>query len=423
MAKVVFFTLPHHGHINPNIGLLEELVKRGEQIICYSSIAYREVIEATGAQFGEYKVDVEAFFFKKDIPSHTEEIDENIPAVMAKCFESVEAVFKLGKEIYLKHYKEIIDIGIDYFMYDSFAMWGMLFAQKLNIPSVCCESSFVMTEEVFNASIEYFIAYLMKTKCIDTITAADKNQAINCLNLNNKRLQRKLGIKNFNLSGYFYSEYLNIVYLVKDMQPCIDNISDKFAFVGLNDNNSISTEGTTAKKDEIPLVFMSRGTIHGKEAIDIFNKSISILGNMNCSAIISTGSFTDESQFNNLPSNIKLFNFVNQKQVLKDASVFITHGGITGVREAISNGVPMIFYPEATDQYIAAQQLEKFGAGIWLKNRPFCCDELKYSLEQIINNSKYKKSVDTLKSELQGAGGCKKAADYIDDFKQKLNII
>lgn len=434
MAKAVFFTLPHYGHINPNIGLVEELVKRGDQLICYSSIAFKEIIEATGAEFKEYKVDVEALFFKKDIPKVTateiEPVEDNIPTAISKCFESVEMVFKVGREVYMKHCKEIVELGVDYIIYDTYAKWGMLFAHKLNIPSVCCESSFVMTEHVFNNSIKYFITYLMKSKTIDNITPNDINQTLNCLKFNNKRIQRKLGMKNFSYSGYFYSEYLNIVYLVEDIQPCIKNISDKFAFVGFDVDrfnnkkliNKLNKE-CVSKKDGVPLIYMSRGTIHEKEAVDIFNKCINVLGQVNCNAIISTGGFTYKNQFNNLPSNVKLFDFVDQKQILQDASIFITHGGITGVREAISNSVPMIFYPEATDQYISAEQIEKFGAGIWLKKRPLNCDELKYSVNEILNKPKYVENINALKAKLQCAGGYKKAADCIDNFKRKLNIL
>jgi MGT family glycosyltransferase len=425
MAKAIFFTLPHHGHVNPNIGLLKELVKRGDMIVCYSSISYKGIIEETGARWREYKVNLEAFFFKKGNQSDDiTETNEDIRLNIEKAFDDIEALFSIAREIYLKHYKEIADEGVEYFIYDSFAIWGKIFANKLGIPSVCCESLFVMTDKVFNANIECFIAYLTKTKNIDLITSIDKKQVIDCMNYNSKRIQRKLAIKDFNFSGYFYSDYLNIVYLIKEMQPCIDSIVDKYVFVGLSDDNySTGTERIKCKKDSVPLVFISRGTIHGNEAMDIFNKCISVLGNMECKAIISTGSCIGENQFKDLPSNINVFEFVNQKQVLKDANVFITHGGLTGVREAISNGVPMILYPETTDQYIASRQIERFEAGIWLKNRPFCCDELVDSLQRIISTNKYMENINVLKSKLGSAGGHKIAADYISDFKKYINIM
>ena len=40
MAKVLFFNLPAHGHVNPTLPLVAELVHRGEHVIYYSSEAF-----------------------------------------------------------------------------------------------------------------------------------------------------------------------------------------------------------------------------------------------------------------------------------------------------------------------------------------------------------------------------------------------
>ncbi|MGB8455342.1 MAG: hypothetical protein WCD89_23800 [Anaerocolumna sp.] len=46
-----FFNIPAHGHINPTLPIVNELVKRGETIIYYSTEAFREKIEKTGAKY------------------------------------------------------------------------------------------------------------------------------------------------------------------------------------------------------------------------------------------------------------------------------------------------------------------------------------------------------------------------------------
>jgi len=51
MSKVLFFNLPALGHTNPTLPLVAELVRRGEQVIYYSSPAFQQAIEQTGATF------------------------------------------------------------------------------------------------------------------------------------------------------------------------------------------------------------------------------------------------------------------------------------------------------------------------------------------------------------------------------------
>ena len=51
MSKIVFFCIPAHGHTNPTLGVVKELVNRGHQVLYYSYNAMREKIEAAGATF------------------------------------------------------------------------------------------------------------------------------------------------------------------------------------------------------------------------------------------------------------------------------------------------------------------------------------------------------------------------------------
>ena len=51
MSKIVFFCIPAHGHTNPTLGVVRELVSRGHQVWYYSYNMLREKIESAGATF------------------------------------------------------------------------------------------------------------------------------------------------------------------------------------------------------------------------------------------------------------------------------------------------------------------------------------------------------------------------------------
>ena len=36
MSKIVFFSMPAHGHTNPTIEVVKELVSRGHEVVYYS---------------------------------------------------------------------------------------------------------------------------------------------------------------------------------------------------------------------------------------------------------------------------------------------------------------------------------------------------------------------------------------------------
>ena len=51
MSKIVFFCIPAHGHTNPTLGVVRELVFRGHDVWYYSYNIMREKIESAGATF------------------------------------------------------------------------------------------------------------------------------------------------------------------------------------------------------------------------------------------------------------------------------------------------------------------------------------------------------------------------------------
>jgi UDP:flavonoid glycosyltransferase YjiC (YdhE family) len=55
MGKVLFFNFPGEGHVNPTIALVEELVKKGEDVVYYCVEEYKNKIEKTGALFRPYE--------------------------------------------------------------------------------------------------------------------------------------------------------------------------------------------------------------------------------------------------------------------------------------------------------------------------------------------------------------------------------
>ena len=54
MSDVLFLASPSHGHVNPTLGLVDALVRRGERVTYFASEPFRERVEATGAAFKAY---------------------------------------------------------------------------------------------------------------------------------------------------------------------------------------------------------------------------------------------------------------------------------------------------------------------------------------------------------------------------------
>lgn len=62
MSKVLFINGPAEGHINPTLGLVHELIHRGEEVVYLAPTPFRRKIELTGAEFREFN----SFYGKPD---------------------------------------------------------------------------------------------------------------------------------------------------------------------------------------------------------------------------------------------------------------------------------------------------------------------------------------------------------------------
>ncbi|TGV29961.1 glycosyl transferase family 1, partial [Mesorhizobium sp. M00.F.Ca.ET.186.01.1.1] len=49
MARVLFVNGGSEGHVNPTVGVVQELVSRGEEVVYVAIEAYRERLEQAGA--------------------------------------------------------------------------------------------------------------------------------------------------------------------------------------------------------------------------------------------------------------------------------------------------------------------------------------------------------------------------------------
>ena len=51
MSKIAFFCIPAHGHTNPTLEVVKELIHQGHEVRYYSYECMREKIESTGAKY------------------------------------------------------------------------------------------------------------------------------------------------------------------------------------------------------------------------------------------------------------------------------------------------------------------------------------------------------------------------------------
>nr|XP_021550904.1 UDP-glucuronosyltransferase 3A1-like [Neomonachus schauinslandi] len=93
-----------------------------------------------------------------------------------------------------------------------------------------------------------------------------------------------------------------------------------------------------------------------------------------------------------LSANVKIVNWLPQNDLLAHPHIrlFVTHGGMNSIMEAIQHGVPMVGIPLFGDQPANLNHVEgkKFGVSIQLKQ--IKAETLALKMKQVIEDKRYK---------------------------------
>ncbi|MCX7304303.1 MAG: glycosyltransferase [Hyphomicrobiales bacterium] len=117
--------------------------------------------------------------------------------------------------------------------------------------------------------------------------------------------------------------------------------------------------------DGRPLVFITFGTLAaGSERNHrLFRIALEAVGALPVRALFSTGAAMDLAGLGDVPENVTVTSWVNQREVFPRASVLICHGGAGTVLAGLAHGIPMVVTPISADQPSNARLVEEAGAG------------------------------------------------------------
>jgi zeaxanthin glucosyltransferase len=163
-----------------------------------------------------------------------------------------------------------------------------------------------------------------------------------------------------------------------------------------------------------PLIYASMGTILNGRA-DVFRTIIAALAmHKNLQLVLSIGDQLDPRQLGPAPKNAIVINRAPQLDVLKRASVCITHSGLNTVLESLAQGVPQVAIPVAYDQPGVAARIAHHRTGVVTSLDKLTAYHLSTLLDEVLNNSAYRNNAQRLQGAIAKANGLSAAVDIIE---------
>lgn len=400
MARVLFINGGSEGHINPTIGVVQELISRGEEVVYFCIEAFRERLEKTGATVRTFD---DQKFMKAFISGGRNYLLERVNGLLLTADIAIPSVLEQMKD---EHF--------DYIIHDSMFGCGRLLAQMLKLPAISSCTSFAQTKGSFDNMLEQFSS---KVPAEIVKPIYDKFQSLTAM------VKEKYDVEIDSPYEVFCNPApLTIVYTTREFQPDGEAFDQTYKFVGPSIASRLSQENfdLTAIKGVNP-IYISLGTVFN-QAIDFYKLCFEALGNSEHTIVMAIGNRVQISDLGEIPANFIVKNYVPQTDVLQYTKLFITHGGMNSTHEGLYYGVPLIVIPQSADQPIIAGQVANIGAGIQLQMQSLSSNQLREAVDHVLSHSSFKKAVATIRESFRKSGGYRQAVDEIFQFKSQYQL-
>jgi MGT family glycosyltransferase len=98
--------------------------------------------------------------------------------------------------------------------------------------------------------------------------------------------------------------------------------------------------------------------------------------------------------------------------VLERAALFVTHGGMNSVNEAMRAGVPTLVVPQGADQPLVARRVVELGAGLALRTEDATAETVHALARRLLDEPRFREAA----AAQQQAGGARRAADELEQY-------
>ena len=162
------------------------------------------------------------------------------------------------------------------------------------------------------------------------------------------------------------------------------------------------------------LVYASMGTVQNGLA-DVFRAiSTTAMKRKDFQLVLSVGQYLDPEEIGPVPSNTIIVKRAPQLELLKRASVCITHAGLNTVLEALAEGVPQVAIPVTNDQPGVAARIAKKKTGLVLPLKDLTASRLSLLLDEVLNDSTYRANARDFQKVIAETNGLSTAADLVE---------
>ena len=380
---------PLTGHVNPTIGLGEELSARGHSVAWAGLPGVVDVLLPDGAQFAPLtgalaQADFEAM----------QERGSGLRGPEALRFLWQDFIIPYAKGTVAALRAIVEQFEPDVLVVDQQAVAGAILARQQGIGWV--------TSATTSAEFTDPLADLPR---VDAWVRSELT-----------RLQLELGVDECTAASgdLRFSHQLVIAFTSQALLGPAAHQAPNTCFVG---------PSVTARQDhtdfpwswlepDTPHVLVTLGTVNASAGTRFFEVAVEAVSTMPLQAVIVAP--PDQVIVPRDVDNVLVRPSVPQLALLPQMDVVVCHAGHNTVCESLAEGVPLIVAPIRDDQPIVAEQVVRTGAGTRVKFGRISPPELREALARVLGDPSFADAAAVIGESFRSAGGSAAAADAIE---------
>ncbi|MGG2461219.1 macrolide family glycosyltransferase [Streptomyces sp. RGM 3693] len=387
MAKhLLFVALLGHGHINPTLPLVEELVRRGHRVDYATSAEHADAVTRSGARWVELPP-------LPPIEPPTEFGPETFGRFMRHLFTGMRAAYPLLRE-------HCTAESVDAICYDAMNWCARVLAEDLGLPAVRLIPNFASNE-----TYSLFSQFMRETDGVNPVTAAI---GPDCEEF---AAEHGLTLDPTNLLDVI--EKLNLVFIPREFQPAGDSFDDRFHFIGPS-LGSREDEPWSPPDPEAPVLFISLGTVFNDRP-EFYRTCIEAFADEPYHVAMSVGGL-DPAALGPIPASFDVRARFPQPAVLQRATAFVSHTGMNSTMEALYYGVGLIAVPQMPEQAANAGRVRELGLGEQLDARTVTAETLRSTVARVASDATVRTNLDRMWKVVRESGGAARGAEVIEEY-------
>jgi MGT family glycosyltransferase len=388
MSTIAFLNIGMHGHVNPTLPVVAELVRRGHSVTYHTSPAFRAEIEATGATVYLYPGADQLL------------LDPPMPITL------IAALARTTDRVLPAVLTDLRRAAPDLIVHDNACLWGAVAARELDVPAASSFTTFAYNRHVPSPT---------RGSWSLLAAAAARPGVLQGYVRSRWGLRRRFdtrGLPPIDVGNI--RAPLNLVYTSQAFQPAVEYLDQSFRFVGPSIGARPPDPSFPTDRLQDPVLYASMGTVFNADP-RLLRGFVTALAPLGGTVIVSTGQ-TDPAALGPLPANVLARRSVPQPEVLARAALFVTHGGMNSANEATYAGVPMLVVPQGADQPLVARRVVELGAGLSISTRDAAVEPVRALARRLLDDPRFRAGAARLQVAQRRAGGYRRAADELERY-------